>query len=164
MNFVKLTQLLLPTALRQPTLSALLRVMVAPIEQLYEDWTSVRDAQIFKLSHNSQVCYMRAMLNKSFGCSDSTGYFAISTIEKKGDWVLAYDETDALINNNTPAKDNAYVALYSEDEIAIKSGSFIVYVPEFVWNDEIELLPRCKSLVNEYRLTTTIPQYTLLTN
>jgi len=62
----KLAMLLLPIKLRQARLFALLRAMVTPVSSLHYKFTVKRDANIYKLKHNSQVCYLRAALNDSF--------------------------------------------------------------------------------------------------
>jgi hypothetical protein len=62
----KLTVLLLPTSLRKPRTVALLRAMVMPLVSLHYRFTVKRTADLYKLNHNSQVCYLRAALNDSF--------------------------------------------------------------------------------------------------
>lgn len=62
----KLTVLLLPMALRKSRTVALLRSMVMPMAALHYRFTVKRTADLYKLGHNSQVCYLRAALNDSF--------------------------------------------------------------------------------------------------
>lgn len=62
----RLAVLLLPTALRQPRLTALAQVFVAPLSGLHRRLTDYRDAKDYRLRHNGQVCHLRAVLNDRF--------------------------------------------------------------------------------------------------
>lgn len=65
-DFKRLVQLLLPTFLRKPKTVAWLQGITAPLRVLYADFTNNRAANIYKLSHNGQVCYLRKVLNDTF--------------------------------------------------------------------------------------------------
>lgn len=65
-DFRKLGLLLLPTFLRQPVLSAIVNAMVSPIGYLHTSFIAFRNDSNYRLSHNGQVCYLRAVLNDLF--------------------------------------------------------------------------------------------------
>lgn len=65
-DFRKLGLLLLPTFLRQPILSAIVNAMVSPIGYLHTSLTTFRNESNYRLTHNGQVCYLRAVLNDMF--------------------------------------------------------------------------------------------------
>jgi hypothetical protein len=65
-NFKKLAQLLLPTFLRKPVITAFVNAFVQPLERLNEQFTLFRVSKEQQMSYNSQVCYLRKMLNDLF--------------------------------------------------------------------------------------------------
>lgn len=58
--------LLLPTVLRKPILSAFVKSLMHGCSVLHSTFKSWMDTENYKLSHNSQVCYMRGLLNDTF--------------------------------------------------------------------------------------------------
>ena len=69
-NFAKLLGDLLPIDWRQPAMLQWLEILTAPLAVLHEDFLKYRKAKIYRLTHNSQVCYLQAVLNDAFdpGC------------------------------------------------------------------------------------------------
>lgn len=65
-NLRKLVLLLLPTFHRRPLLSALAYCIIAPLRSLYVQFLSLRNDSNYRLEHNGQVCYLRAVLNDIF--------------------------------------------------------------------------------------------------
>lgn len=65
-SFCKLSQLLLPTFLRKKRMIAWLCVLTHPISTLYSDWLKNRRNNLYIVEHNSQVCYLRKVLNDEF--------------------------------------------------------------------------------------------------
>jgi hypothetical protein len=62
--------LLLPTALRKPLLAGLVQSAVQGCNVLYGEFMRWRNDRNYRLWHNGQVCYLRAVLNDTF---DQTG-------------------------------------------------------------------------------------------
>lgn len=65
-DFDRLILLLLPTFLRKPVLFGYLRASISPISSLHYRWEQMREANLKKLSYNSQKCYLRGALNDNF--------------------------------------------------------------------------------------------------
>ena len=65
----KLTTLLTPTFLRREKLSAWLRALHYPLIKVADDFNVNRNANLYNLAHNGQVCYLRAALNDRFDIS-----------------------------------------------------------------------------------------------
>lgn len=65
-DFRKLGLLLLPTFLRRPVLSAIVNAMLSPIGYLHTSFSAFRNDSNYRLTHNGQVCYLRAVLNDLF--------------------------------------------------------------------------------------------------
>jgi len=66
LNIDKLLVLLTPTFLRKPKLVAWLRMLATPLHKLLYDFQRARQADLYNLAHNSQVCYLRKALNDEF--------------------------------------------------------------------------------------------------
>lgn len=62
----KLVVLLEQTFLRKPKLLAFLQVLAAPISTIHQQWYVKRLENIYRLTHNGQVCYLRKALNDAF--------------------------------------------------------------------------------------------------
>ena len=62
----KLLVLLTPTFLRKPKLIAWLRMLATPLHNVRYDFQRARQADLYTLAHNSQVCYLRKALNDEF--------------------------------------------------------------------------------------------------
>lgn len=71
-NFNKWATLLLPTYLRKPKMLAFLKVLVKPVSDLHEEFLIQRKRDAVYLSHNSQVCYLRKVLNDEFDATNRT--------------------------------------------------------------------------------------------
>lgn len=65
-DYNKLALLMLPTFLRKVKMFAWLQVLITPIKMLYADFMNRRNANLYNLAHNGQVCYLRKVLNDSF--------------------------------------------------------------------------------------------------
>ncbi len=62
----KLSVLLLPTFLRKAKMVAWLHCLVAPLVSLHYAFMQKREADLYNLNHNGQVCYLRGALNDAF--------------------------------------------------------------------------------------------------
>jgi hypothetical protein len=65
-NINKLSVLLQPILLRHPVLMTYLFCLIKPLEGLLYNWQKFREDNIYKLSHNGQICYLRKTLNDRF--------------------------------------------------------------------------------------------------
>ena len=65
-DFRKLGLLLLPTFWRRPLIGAFVRSMLTPLQEMHSEFMEVRERTNYQLSHNGQVCYLRAVLNDTF--------------------------------------------------------------------------------------------------
>lgn len=66
LNYKRLVLLLLPTYWRRPTIASILFSAVTPVSYLHLLFLNFRKATNYRLSHNGQVCYLRAVLNDAF--------------------------------------------------------------------------------------------------
>lgn len=62
----RLALLLLPTALRKPVIAALAQSAVQGCNALHGEFMRWKSDKDYRLSHNGQVCHLRAVLNDMF--------------------------------------------------------------------------------------------------
>lgn len=149
-DFKRLMALLLPTFLRKPVLFGLLRAAVNPIESLYAQFVASRKEHLFRLTHNGQVCYLRAGLNETFG-----GGFDIGEVASDGKWLYAITEDGSHIplaideGNDSDTEDVPIV--YGEESLNAAQNDFIVYVPSSISESGLAAV---EAFVNKYKLIT----------
>ena len=128
---------------------------------MYSEFLSGCKDDDFKLSHNGQVCYLRAALNAKFG-NMTSGFFMVEDYVKDLTWLYAATEDENLNPEKEhieALQDNAVTGhIYAPREAVMNDNkTFIIYVPSDLYNDEY--LPKIKQFVNEYKLVTRVPQY-----
>lgn len=137
---------LLPRKYRTLFNVAYLKALIAPIVTLYNKFLTYRTDTLYKLNHNSQVCYMEAVFNDAFDTSLRRIYIS----DAGGEVVTLINrdtDGDALIINRDTDGD----ALLIHNDSAYFGGSydFIINIPyQF---SEAELF-RLKALANYYKL------------
>lgn len=65
-NWNRWVQWNLPTFLRKVNMVRWLLVLIAPIVRLHLDFLVFRNKALYQVNHNSQICYLQAVLNDSF--------------------------------------------------------------------------------------------------
>ena len=144
-NFTRLLINLLPTFLRQPVIFGILyaggRVLSS---RTYKDFMTARDEHNYKLNHNGQVCYLRAVLNDAFN-----GGFDILEVEERGDWLYAITEDGADILLAVVENGQKVPLVYNEALLNASQNSFIVSVPYDIYQTN---LPAVAALVDKYKL------------
>ena len=141
----------LPVRLRTPVQYAWLKCLSAPVKFLYNLFKANRKNNLYLLAHDSQVCYMQAVLNDTFdnvsrGIYISDGLFhdplfVYLVPEDKPLWLGLVSE-----EGSTPYADPE--VLYTAGETVFLAPSFIVNVPVAVVFD----VARMKALIDYYRL------------
>lgn len=150
-DYNRLVVLLLPTFLRRPVLFGLLRAAVNPLLKLYERFCKAREEHNYRLTHNGQVCYLRACLNDHF--KSNLGEFDIISAERVGEWLFAVTENGERIpitisEDNISEAENVPI-VYNESLLNIEQNEFIVRVPADLYDTSLEEI---KALVNQYKL------------
>lgn len=151
-NFSRLLINMLPTFLRQPVIYGILYAAGKVLGLTYKDFTTARKEHNYKLTHNGQVCYLRAALNDAFG-----GGFDILEVERRGEWLYAITEDGSGIllsvgegGNAAEVEGGQKVPLvYNEALLDAAQNSFIVSVPYNIYQTR---LPAVAALVDKYKL------------
>jgi len=135
----KLVELLTPTFLRSPTQLAWLRLMVSPLEQVLDWFTNSRRDNLYNLAHNSQKCYLRAVLNDRFDISSRR-----IRIEDGNKYKRQYIYTDG----EQKPKFLGTMFLYDDADYSDTGVDFIVLVPSDLQYNTYEM----QALLDFYKL------------
>lgn len=65
-DYDRLVILTIPTDLRRLKFSLWVKCLVIPVKMIYSVFMNNRASNLYNLTHNSQVCYLRKVLNDSF--------------------------------------------------------------------------------------------------
>lgn len=158
-DYKRLVLQLLPTFYRQPLIFGILRAALSGLQTVYDEFMEARRAHIYRLTHNGQVCYLRAVLNDAFKSGNGTK-FDILSIERDGDWLYAITEAGSRItlaasedryNERGEYQDDKTTVpvLSNEAMLTMEQNEFIVAVPADLWQTS---LADIKALVDKYKL------------
>ncbi|MCH5215169.1 MAG: hypothetical protein J1E97_08255 [Muribaculaceae bacterium] len=148
-NIRRLALLTLPTWLRRPLCGALLFAGITPLARLTGELRAYRKETTYRLTHNGQVCKLRAVLNDEFDPeerriaieeSDGTGSLETGRIwmRSEGKWVML------------PQRENGTAMIHREGFGGTSGYDFWVSVPSGMLDaDEVA---RLKALTNMYKL------------
>ena len=152
-DYNQLTWQNLPVRLRQPVQYAWLKCLVSPAIYLHNLFMANRAGNLYKLAHNSQVCFMEAALNDTFDkvargifISDPVYNDPVYIYEVPEDKPVFLDLISEIGTHVIPDPDP--VPLYTDNETVFTAPSFIVNVPVLVTFD----LARMRALIDLYRL------------
>lgn len=137
----------------RPVHSAWMSVLVAPVKWLYVVFKANRKANLYNLAHNSQVCYLEALLNDAFDHLSRRIYIS-NPDWHDAEYIYRDDEdkpvwmgTDGEIGGGTPPYDEP-VWLYTDAETFDLPYTFVVNVPASISFD----MDRMKAIINNYKL------------
>ena len=132
-NILALDQI--PIALRKPSVSALAQIVLKPLNDLYYKWYNWRIDNIYKLDHTSQICYLRGSLNDKFDPVDRRIYIGNGLLFDTQYIFTEAEDIDVWLE--TEPEDET-VWLRTESETADTGLDFIVYVPEAIYNTQLD--------------------------
>lgn len=149
LDFRKFVQLLLPIRMRKDLLVQFLYSAVLPIRQLHSNFMNNREDNLYRLTHNGQVCYLRSALNDAFPYRSVD--FEIEDNYVTSEWIYAKSEVafpyDQLIINEDPEG----VVLWDERYVLIETTPFLVKCPPEIYVDQ-DSMNRVRHLINQYKI------------
>lgn len=123
-DYSKLIRLLLPVRLRKLATIAFIRALTLPVSSLHASFMAYRNDANYKINHNSQVCYLQAVLNDNFDFVQRRIYITDSEIL---DWTrFLWKESE---DKPIMLYEDSYFMLNSENFIGADSIDFVVFVP-----------------------------------
>ena len=152
-DYNKLSWQNIPVRLRQSIHFAWLKCLVSPVVYLHGLFTANRANNLYVLSHNSQVCYIEALLNDTFD-NTARGIF-LSEIEYHDPVYIykALENKPVYIDLTSEIGTTVIlppdpVPLYTDAEVSFTAPCFIVNVPLTVSFD----ITRMRAIIDQYRL------------
>lgn len=142
-DFKKLVTWFLPTWLRYGNVLMLVKALNWPIRQLYNAFIRLVDSTLYRLRHNSQVCYLRAALNDSF---DNTPRRIVIEDFDSIDRIYLWADAD---NRDVNIGITQY--LWADNAYADSGVDFTVKVPITIVTTDPEI-KRLLAMVNQYKL------------
>lgn len=73
-NYKKLALMLLPVKMRRVRMASYMYTCMAPVQRLSRLFDTYRSETDYRLKHNGQVCYLRAVLNDQFDIQERRIY------------------------------------------------------------------------------------------
>lgn len=132
-NIFAIDQILI--ALRKPSVSALGQLVLKPLNSLYYKWSNWRIDNIYKLEHTGQICYLRGSLNDKFDPVDRRIYIGDGLLYDTQYIFTEAEEQDVWLETE---EEEETIFLRTESETADTGLDFIVYVPEEIYNTQID--------------------------
>ena len=155
-NYTDLVNALLPVKLRGNKMKAFLNALAFPVAYLYGQFMVNRNNNLYYLGHNSQVCYLRSVLNDTF---DPINREITITDGEQFLPVYIYLSVETIPSSErtflvTPANGETFndVWLYTALETQTLGYDFVVNVPSGLLSQPGYSLPRLKALTDKYRL------------
>jgi len=149
-NYRKLVLLLLPLRLRKPLISALIYSAVQPLRDLNIRFRSLRVDSEYSLSHNGQVCHLRAAINDVFDADDRriTITDAESVAASGGVVVSLREDEEALV---APLReDSTPIIVHRRGYVVAAGADFWVNVPAEL-RDSLDTV-KLAALISKYKL------------
>ena len=146
----RLAVLLLPTALRQPRLSALVQVLMAPLSRLHSEFTGYREMKTYRLTHNGQVCYLRAVLNDRY--DSALRRITIEEPEQVPSTCMLYLRQTGRFTRITHRGAERQVTLRRRGYGGIGGLDFWICVPLELMTDDTYSENALRALANQYKL------------
>lgn len=170
-NFDKWIASMLPTFLRRRRIFAFCRALCSPLYLgdggLYTRFLQARGDHIYRLSHNGQVCYLRAALNDAFNLKK--GFEIEDADDYEGEWIYAKDPTmpqqllavdegkNPKREDGDPPPEHPTPLLADEARLNAPHNSFIVRVPGNIYATQLD---KVEAIVEQYRILSKTPIYT----
>ena len=147
-NFKRLALLLLPTFWRRPLFAAMAYAAVSPLQYLHTRFILWKRESDYRLEHNGQVCYPRALLNDKFDPIDRR-ITITETVENVGFITLHKREEDAEVL--VPRRGSGRILILNRRGYGGVSGyDFWVNIPLALY-DKLDIT-QVRAVVDAYKL------------
>lgn len=143
----------LPFEERKPKTIKWLNVILKPIVRLHIEFLAFRNQALYKVNHNSQICYLQAVLNDSFD-NVQRRIIIRNAILKQPVWFYEPEEQKEVWFYEPEA--NKPVYFYEESEFLGDGADFLVLVPIDLKpsnaTEEIAFKIKMEGLIDYYKL------------
>lgn len=147
-NFNRLALAIVPLKLRQPLLMNFLYVLLTGVRKASAVFNTYREDTDYRLTHNGQVCYLRAVLNDRFDLSQRR--ITIEDVAEGEGTILYRRELSRFLMTPVIINKRAFTGSDSVD--------FAVVVPVALRGAFVE--EQMRALIDTYKLTS--KRYTII--
>lgn len=147
-NFKRFALQLLPTFWRRPLIASLLYAGVSVLSNLHSRFIEFRSEKNYRLTHNGQVCYLRAVLNDTFDQTLRRITITETVEERKANQVYMR-ECDRPVFAHPRTSGRAWI-INRRGYDGIAGYDFWINLP-FTLQKEIDI-KRLTAIVNNYKL------------
>lgn len=128
---------MLPIKWREANTIQYIKVLLRSLNDLYYKWYNWRIDNIYKLEHTNQICYLRGSLNDKFDPIERRIYIG-NGLQYDNQYVFTEAEEQDVWMHTEEEED--IIWLRTEAETADTGLDFIVYVPEALYNTQLNEL------------------------
>ena len=146
--FKRLALLLLPTFWRRPLFAALTYAAVSPLQYLHTRFMLWKRDTDYRIQHNGQVCYLRALLNDMFDPIDRR--FTITKTAENVGFVTLHkrEQSEAVL---IPRRGSGRIVILNRRGFGgINGYDFWINIPIALYG-EVDIA-QVKAVVNSYKL------------
>ena len=143
--FVRIAVLLLPTRIRKSVLTVFLRVIYSQID--YIDFFNYRRTTNYRLTHNGQVCYLRAVLNDYFDLK--LRRIEIGDGVEAQSVIIYWREMERLVG--VPQRGTEALLIGWRGTVVGSAYDFTVRVPQELYTDSAAMI-KIAAITREYKL------------
>lgn len=146
-NFKKMALMLLPTFMRQQVIAFFTYAIVAPLNYLHAQFVAFRTDTNYRLTHNGQVCHLRAVLNDTFD-PDARRITITDTDKTPRGMVIYLRELD--LEKLAPRRGEFIMIANRRGFSGVAGFDFLVNVP-YALSRNLDIF-RLKAVVSTYKL------------
>lgn len=146
-NFKRFALLLLPTFWRKPILATIAYAIVSPLGYLHTRFILFRRESNYRLTHNGQVCYLRAAINDTF---DPIERRITVTEEAESVGILIIHEREEEKPQLLPCRTGKAIIINRRGFGGTNTTDFWVNIP-FALYETVDIT-RLKAIVGSYKL------------
>ena len=146
-NYNRLALAIVPLKLRKSLLMNIIYVMLSGVRRAASVFSSYREQTNYRLTHNGQVCYLRAVLNDRFDWQDRR--ITIEDVDAEEGLFLYRRSLNRFLK--APKRDNGHSIILNKRAFSgSNSVNFTVVVPAALMGTFNEA--QMKALVDTYKL------------
>jgi hypothetical protein len=131
--------------LREPALIAFLEASATGVSEIYSQFVTNRNGNLYNLSITPQVCYLEKALNDRFDTTDRRIYIDDGVFY---DELYLFTDAESLDEYIYQESENKDLYIYTRSETGSESVDFIVNVPSSVRFNEAEM----SAVIDMYKL------------
>lgn len=125
-NYGKLATLLMPMCLRGGKLQAIASVLMSPLANVKNELIAFRDEKHYRMTHNAQTCYLRAVINDKFDPDERGIYITEDGDDKNG---IILHERNKRLFTRIKKREDGVTQLFRRGYGGVGNVNFWINIP-----------------------------------